>query len=184
MNQSLKFSSHDHLLQWFRQNSTEIPGIWIRFDTNDTESTLTTDDALRIALSFGWVEDRIKRISEDSFRKKYIPRRDRSPWTDEQKAIVNELTALGKMEKPGISVMIRAKSDGSWSTVQTSPQTDAMLETFTQALQPHEPAFSIFLRLPSSTQRTYASNYCNAKRPETRVRRLKSIITKLTAGTI
>lgn len=181
MDQSLKFASREDLRNWFRENHNTSPGIWVRFDSSDPENSLTPEEAQHESLCFGWVEDRIKRIDEESFRKKYIPRRDGSPWTDEEKALVAELSALGFMEKAGLLTVARSKSDGSWQTPSSSPISDAMLETFSEVLQPYELAFTNFLRLPSSTQRTYAYNYCNAKRPETRDRRLKKLIEKLNA---
>ncbi len=134
---------------------------------------------MKIALGYGWVDDRIKRINDLTFRRKFIPRRDGSLWTEAQRTIVDELTKLGQMEKPGLEAVARAKLDGSWASAQSSPASDAMLETFTSVLRPYEPAFSRFLRLPPSSQRTYAVGYCSAKRPDTRARRLSEAVEKL-----
>lgn len=181
MKHSLKFSSSEELLRWFIENHMTSPGVWIRFEYAQKPVALTPEDALRIAVSYGWVDDRIKRMDDLSYRKKFIPRRDGSEWTDAQKALVAELAELGVMEKPGLDAVARARLDGSWNTSAQSPVTDAMLETFTAALRPYETAFSVFLRLPSATQKAYAVSYCNAKRPETRARRLSAIVQKVTA---
>jgi len=182
LNQSITFNSGEELRRWFRKNHEESPGLWIRFRYDEDTSSLSPDEALRIALSFGWIDDRIKRINDEVYRKKFIPRREGSPWTDVQKSIVEELTDKRMMEKPGLDVVARAKLDGSWSTSAASPVTDEMLEAITSALRPYEPAFSNFLRLSPASQRSYTISYCSAKRSETRARRLSVIIEKLNSA--
>ncbi len=182
MNQSITFNSGEELKQWFRKNHEESPGLWIRFRYDEDSSSLSPDEALRIALSFGWIDDRIKRINDEVYRKKFIPRREGSLWTDMQKSIVEELTEKRLMEKPGLDAVARAKLDGSWSTSAASPVTDEMLEAFTSALRPYEPAFTNFLRLSPASQRNYTISYCSAKRAETRARRLSAIVEKLNSA--
>ena len=181
MNQSYTFNSGDELKQWFRKNHDASPGLWIRFRLDEESSSLSPDEALRIALSFGWVDDRIKRINDQVYRKKFIPRREGSPWTEAQKHIVEELSEKHMMEKPGLDAVARAKLDGSWNS-SSFPVTDEMLEAFAAVLRPYEPAFSNFLRLSPASQRTCTISYFSAKRPTTRARRLSAIIEKLNSS--
>lgn len=183
MKLSRKFMSCDQLRTWFYENHLTCPGIWIRFE-NSGSSMVSEDDALKTAICFGWIDDRIKRIGDTSYRKKFIPRREKSVWTESQKAIVSELKKHGLMEKPGLDAISRAKSDGTWNSSPSLPLTDSMLESFSVALRPYEPAFSNFLRLHPSSQRTHALNYCSAKRPETRARRLATIVSKLNSESL
>ncbi len=184
MKQSIMFHSADDLREWFRKNHMSTPGLWIRFQYEPAEGNLTQEEALRIALCFGWVDDRIKRIDKIHYRKKFIPRREGSPWSDEHKTIVRDLNEKGLMEKAGQDVVAQAKLDGSWNSSSNSPISDAMLEQFTAVLRPYEPAFTNFLRLPPASQRTYAINYCTAKRADTRARRLAAIVEKLSADAV
>lgn len=184
MKQSIMFHSADELREWFRENHKSVPGLWIRLKYEPAEGDLTQEEALHTAICFGWVDDRIKRIDDTFYRKKFIPRREGSPWSEEHKTIARDLEEKGLMEKAGQDAVAQAKLDGSWNSSSNSPATDAMLEQFTAALRPHEPAFSNFLRLPPASQRTYAINYCTAKREDTRARRLSSIVEKLSADAI
>ncbi len=172
------FNSSEDLLEWFRENHS-APGIWMRLKYNPTGDDLTPEEALRIALSFGWVDDRIKRIDDNLYRKKFIPRREGSPWSDEHKDIIRDLEAKGLMEKPGQDIVAQARLDGSWNSSPNAPISDAMLEEFAAVLRPYEPAFTNILRLPPASQRTYAINYCTAKRADTKARRLAAIVDKL-----
>lgn len=184
MKQSIMFHSADELREWFRENHKSVPGLWIRLKYEPAEGDLTQEEALHTAICFGWVDDRIKRIDDTFYRKKFIPRREGSPWSEEHKTIARDLEEKGLMEKAGQDAVAQAKLDGSWNSSSNSPATDAMLEQFTAVLRPHEPAFSNFLRLPPASQRTYAINYCTAKREDTRARRLSSIVEKLSADAI
>jgi uncharacterized protein YdeI (YjbR/CyaY-like superfamily) len=181
LKQSLTFSSGKELRQWFHENHKSSPGLWIRFRYDESSSGLSPDEANRIALSFGWVDDRIKRINDQTYRKKFIPRRQGSPWTELQKTIVAELMEAQMMEKAGLDAVARAKADGSWDSA-ASPVTNEMFDAFSSVLRPYEPAFSHFLRLPPALQRNLTLNYLSAKRPETRARRLAAIVEKLNSG--
>ena len=147
LKQSTMFHSSEELQEWFKENHS-TPGIWIRFKYNPTGDDLTPEDALRIALSYGWVDDRIKKINDDLYRKKFIPRREGSTWVDEHKEIIRDLEARGLMAKPGQDAVAQSRLDGSWDNSANAPVSDAMLEEFSAVLRPYEPAFSNFLRLP------------------------------------
>jgi len=183
LKQSTMFHSSEELQEWFKENHS-TPGIWIRFKYNPTGDDLAPEDALRIALSYGWVDDRIKKINDDLYRKKFIPRREGSTWVDEHKEIIRDLEARGLMAKPGQDAVAQSRLDGSWDNSANAPVSDAMLEEFSAVLRPYEPAFSNFLRLPPASQRTYAINYCTAKRADTKARRLAAIVEKLSSDAI
>jgi uncharacterized protein YdeI (YjbR/CyaY-like superfamily) len=95
---------------WLKANHHREPGVWVVFPKKSTnEVSMSYEDALDIALSFGWIDISIRKIDERSYGRKFTPRREKSSWTDTNIANVERLKREGKMTKWGLEAYERGK---------------------------------------------------------------------------
>jgi uncharacterized protein YdeI (YjbR/CyaY-like superfamily) len=179
MTEQLVFSDREEFRRWLHKNHGASQGVWVVFSKTKGLKTLKPDDALEEALCFGWIDGQIKSLGDERYLKKFTPRSKDSRWSEVNKTLAARLIASGKMTEHGLRVIDQAKSRGVWDTPKREPTTDAQVETLIKALQGADLALANFLKMPPSVRRTYTAAYLDAKKEETRARRLEWIIGRL-----
>ena len=179
MEEQLKFSNREEFRQWLSANHDTSPGIWLVLSKSGKMKTVKAEEALEEALCFGWIDGLIKRIDDTRYIKKFSRRRKGSKWSVKNRKTAEELNDSGKMEKPGLAAIEEAKKSGNWNLPQRETATDDQVKILVKAINGTEPALSNFLNMPMSIRRTYSMFYLDAKKEETRIRRLEKIIGRL-----
>ncbi|MDE2590246.1 MAG: YdeI/OmpD-associated family protein, partial [Patescibacteria group bacterium] len=138
--------------------------------------------ALDVALCYGWIDGQKKTHDEKSWLQKFTPRRSKSMWSKRNVEHVARLIKLGKMKPAGLKEVETAKRDGRWEKAYTSPSTMIMPRDFMEELSKNKKAKAFFKTLNKAN--TYAIGWRleTAKKPETREKRMKSILEMLTKG--
>jgi uncharacterized protein YdeI (YjbR/CyaY-like superfamily) len=149
---------------------------------NSEPTELTYDQALEEALCHGWIDGRVRRRDERTYRQRFTPRRARSQWSKRNVGIVERLQAEGRMRPAGLAAVARAKADGRWEAAypgQTTIEVPADLLTALAAEPRAQANFEIL-----SSQNRYAVLYRihSAKRSDTRARRIKDFVAMLARG--
>ena len=143
---------------------------------------LTYDDALPEALCFGWIDGQLTRRDTGTYCIRFTPRRARSAWSQRNAETVERLIAEGRMQPAGLAEIERAKADGRWerayggsasieapddllAALATSPAAQAMWDVLTRTNR-----FAVLYRVQ------------DAKRPETRARRIAQYVEMLARG--
>src|SRR4051812_41815881 len=100
---------------WLDARHATEPGIWLQLAKKGSgEVSVTYDEALRVALCYGWI-DGLKRPLDDTWwLQRFTPRRPRSRWSQRNCRIVEELIAEGRMMPSGRAEVDRARADGRW----------------------------------------------------------------------
>ena len=179
MDEQVIFPDREEFRNWFFENHNISKGIWLVFGKAGKLKTIKADEALEEALCFGWIDGQIKSIDDEKYLKKFTPRRKGSKWSEKNRSIVDKLIENGKMTEHGLAAIERAKSDGTWDMPKEAPISDNQIEILTDALKDTEPALSNFMNMSLSVRRTYTALYLDAKKEETRIRRLEKIIERL-----
>ena len=179
MDEQLVFADREEFRQWLFKNHDASKGIWLVFGKGSKLKTIKADEALEEALCFGWIDGQIKSIDDEKYIKKFTPRRKGSKWSENNRKIVNRLIKTGLVTEPGYKAIDEAKKNGTWDVLTQAPIEDSQIEILVKALEGAEPALTNFLKMPLSVRRTYTAAYLDAKKEETRVRRLKTIIARL-----
>jgi uncharacterized protein YdeI (YjbR/CyaY-like superfamily) len=177
--EQILFSDREEFRKWLFKNHGAKKGIWLVFGKTDTLKTIKADEALEEALCFGWIDGQIKNISEEKYVKKFTPRRKGSKWSERNKNLVIRLIENGKVTEYGMMAIEEAQESGTWDLPKREPVSDSQIEILTNALNGTEPALSNFLKMPLSVRRTYTGFYLDTKKEETRINRIKNIITRL-----
>ena len=179
MDERLIFADREEFRKWLSNNHDDSKGIWLVFGKASTLKTIRADEALEEALCFGWIDGQIKSIDDEKYVKKFTPRRKGSKWSERNKQIVKSLVKNGLVTEPGIKAIEEAKKNGTWDMPKQARVEDNQIEILIKALEGAEPALSNFLKMPLSVRKTYTAAYLDAKKEETRIRRLKYIIGRL-----
>src|SRR4030042_1661089 len=179
MEEQLLFSDREEFRQWLSENHDTSPGIWLVLGKPGKLKTVKADEALEEALCFGWIDGLIKSIDDTRYLKKFSRRRKGSKWSVKNGKTAEKLIDSGKMTEPGLAVIEEAKKSRNWDLPERKTATDDQVEILVEAINGVEPALSNFLKMPLSIRRTYTMFYLDARKEETRIRRLEKIIERL-----
>lgn len=132
-------------------------------------------EAVEQALCFGWIDSLARRRDDDSFVQRFSPRRAGSRWSELNRSRVARLTEAGLMAAPGLAVVERAKADGTWRPCLDLPDLEAALAT-------DPTARARFEGFPPSSRRRILTWIAEAKRPQTRQRRIGTTVALAARG--
>jgi uncharacterized protein YdeI (YjbR/CyaY-like superfamily) len=171
-----KFKDSQSFELWLK-NNLDHRGIFLLFDKTK-KTTLSPNEALDIALCYGWIDGVMKRIDDVYYIKYFAKRSPKSIWSTKNKNRVEELIKLGFVTIHGTKAIEIAKSNGQWDKADL-PANDFSLDGFVELLEPFEIAYHNYIHMSLSTQKIFAYHYFDAKKEETRQRRLTWIIDRL-----
>lgn len=179
MEERVLFADREEFRQWLLKNHNASGGIWLVFGKAGKIKSVKADEALEEALCFGWIDGQVKNIDDEKYLKKFTPRRKGSKWSARNREIVKRLIETGRVTESGQKAIDEAKRRGTWDVPREAPIEDSQIEILINALNGTEPALSNFLKMPLSVRRTYTAAYLDAKKEETRIKRLQKIIGRL-----
>lgn len=178
----LEFKTQKLWRKWLEKNHNET-GVWLRFYKKDSEvKGIKYNEALEEALCFGWIDGQAKSYDEQSYLQKFTPRRKRSVWskrnTDKAELLIKE----GKMHTAGLAEIEKARADGRWHSAYDSPANMEIPEDFLQELSKYPDALEFFNSLNKTNRYSIGWRLQTAKKPETRQRRMTTIIQMMKEG--
>lgn len=171
--------------EWLLSHHDETPaGVWLRLAKVGTTqpTSLRYDDALEEALCFGWIDGQVRRHDATTYRQRFTPRRQRSPWSQRNVAIAEQLATAGLMHDAGLREIERAKSDGRWSAAYAGPARSTVPDDLAAALAANPDAARMFAVLTSQNRYAILHRVGEAKRAETRARRIDTYVAMLARG--
>jgi uncharacterized protein YdeI (YjbR/CyaY-like superfamily) len=177
--QEILFPTRNDFRAWLTENSATGDGVWLVFGKTKEVSTLTANDALEEALCFGWIDGQMKSIDETKYRKYFARRRDKSPWSDKNKRIIESLREKGLMMPLGEQAIAAAIQNGTWDTPKQPSITDEQIEAFTEKLIGISPAHENFVIMSQSVRKTYTRRYLSFKSEEARERDFERTVDRL-----
>jgi uncharacterized protein YdeI (YjbR/CyaY-like superfamily) len=170
------FASPAELRAWFEENHDRAQELWVGFHKKATgRPSITWPEAVDQALCFGWIDGIRKRVDDASYTNRFTPRRPGSTWSAVNVKRVGELSALGLMRPAGLAAFNRRDEARTnlYSFEQASVALDAAYE---QTFRANGPAWDYFQSQPPSYRRTAIWWVMSAKKEETRLRRLATLI--------
>ncbi|MGI8483692.1 MAG: YdeI/OmpD-associated family protein [Thermomicrobiales bacterium] len=179
----LPFASALLLGQWLCEHHTHPDGVWIKVARKASGvASVTHDEAVDMALCYGWIDGQRKSHDDRFFLQKFTPRRPRSLWSKRNINKIAELTVAGRMQPSGLAEVEAAKQDGRWEAAYDSSKDMVVPEDFLVALGENTQAQSFFNTLSKSNVYAIAWRLATAKTPETRKRRFDALLAMLGTG--
>ena len=168
---------------WLEKHHAGPRGLWLEFAKKENERpSITHAQALETALCFGWIDGQTKSSADGWWCQRFTPRSPRSKWSQVNCAAVERLQAQGKLTAAGFEQMEAAKSDGRWSAAYAPQRTIIVPDDLKAALAASPIARKFFESLDSKNRYSILYRLHDAKRPETRERRLLKFVQMLKAG--
>ena len=179
----LPFASREEWAAWLEENHASPDGVWVKFAKKGTGiPTVTYADAVEVALCYGWIDGQSKGLDEQWYLQRFTPRRARSRWSKINREKALDLIGRGEMKPPGLAEVERAKADGRWDAAYDSPSTSTVPDDLRDALEANPRAAEAFAALGAQARYSILYRLQDAKRPETRARRIEDFVQKLAAG--
>jgi uncharacterized protein YdeI (YjbR/CyaY-like superfamily) len=148
-----------------------------------TEPTqLTYDDALPEALCYGWIDGHLTRGDDLTYRVRFTPRRARSAWSKRNAETVERLIAEGRMQPAGLAQVERAKADGRWERAYDGSASIDVPDDLRDALAASPRAQGMWDVLTRTNRYAVLYRVHEAKRAETRARRIREYVEMLARG--
>lgn len=179
----VEFQDKSAWISWLKKNCDKSTGVWLRLAKKDSGLTsISRNEALDVALCYGWIDGMSKSEGDETWLQKFTPRTKRSIWSKKNRENVQRLIDSGEMQPSGLAEIERAKSDGRWDAAYDSPRTIAVPEDLRQALEKNKKAAKVYEGLDSRNRYAILFRIHNAKKPETRARRIKEFVEMLARG--
>lgn len=162
--------------RWLEENHKTEKELWVGFyKKNSGESGITYVEARDEALCFGWIDGVSKRVDETSFTIRFSPRRPGSIWSVVNIERVGELLELGRMQPAGIEAFNKRSQERSG--IYAYEQDDHKLDdAYEEQFRANEGAWTFFQAQAPWYKRAAKWWVMSAKKEETRVRRLATLI--------
>lgn len=179
----LTFASPAEWEAWLDAEHAGSDGVWLKFAKKGSGvATVVYAEALDVALCYGWIDSQVRALDERFYLQKFTPRRSRSKWSRINREKIDELTGQGRMKPAGLAQVELAKADGRWDAAYASPANAEVPDDLQAALDASPKAAEFWAGLNKSNRFAIIFQLEDAKRPETRVRRLEKFMGMLERG--
>src|SRR5258708_24300061 len=177
------FKSSADFRRWLEKNHARSDGIWLRiFKKTSGEKSVTYAQALDQALCYGWIDGQKKPFDQQSWLQRFTPRRPKSAWSKINTEHVARLTKDGVMTAAGLKAVEAAKADGRWLAAYASQRNAGPPEDFLKELGKNKKAKAFFETLNKANVYAIVYRLATAKKPETRAKRMKTILAMMAQG--
>ncbi|MGH7581177.1 MAG: YdeI/OmpD-associated family protein [Gemmatimonadales bacterium] len=178
-----RFASRAAWQTWLARHHDTSTGLWLELARKDSGlRSVSRAEALEVALCYGWIDGQAASVDASWWRQRFTPRRRRSRWSQINCAAVERLHAEGRLAPAGLREMQAAKRDGRWDAAYASPRAMPVPEDLQTALRNHPRARRAFEQLDGQNRYAILYRLHDAKKAETRERRLARFIRMLDAG--
>jgi uncharacterized protein YdeI (YjbR/CyaY-like superfamily) len=176
----IAFPSQEAWDAWLAGQPATSPGLWLKFAKKSAGvPSVTKAEAIETALCHGWIDGQLDKLDNDWWLTRFTPRGPRSKWSRINRATASKLIEAGRMTQAGLREVERAKADGRWDAAYESQGTAAVPDDLRDALDANDNAKAFFATLDSANRYAILYRIQDAKKPETRARRIATYVTML-----
>jgi uncharacterized protein YdeI (YjbR/CyaY-like superfamily) len=169
---------------WLTMHHDSPDGVWLVLAKKETvePTSLSHEQALEEALCHGWIDGQLRRRDSETYFQRFSRRRPRSAWSRRNIEMAERLLAEGRMHPSGSAELERARADGRSEAAYSGSATIEVPPDLEVALAAEPGAHEMFGRLSRRNRYAILYRIGNAKRAETRERRIKQFVEMLTRG--
>ncbi len=176
----LAFASREAWETWLAAHHETADGVWLKLAKKGSGlASVSRPEALEVALCYGWIDGQARTLDDSWWLQRFTPRRSRSRWSKINRAKAIELIEKGEMKPAGLREVERAKADGRWDAAYDAPSTSEVPDDLRRALDENKVARDFFESLDSRNRYAILHRIQEAKRPETRARRIAKFVAML-----
>jgi uncharacterized protein YdeI (YjbR/CyaY-like superfamily) len=174
------FARQEDWANWLAENHRASPGVWLQLAKKGSgEQSVSYDEAVEIALCYGWIDGQKQAHSEQFWLQKFTRRSDKSIWSQINKDKALALIKARKMQAAGLHEVERAKSDGRWDAAYESASKATVPSDFQSALDGNAKAKKFFATLDSKNRYAILFRIQTVKKAETRAKKIAQFVEML-----
>lgn len=168
---------------WLERNHATASHVWLRFARKGRPATtVSRPEALEAALCYGWIDGQAASQDENYWLQRFTPRTRRSKWSKINREAAEALILAGKMKPAGLAAVEAAKADGRWDAAYAPPSEMEVPPDLADALDRTPAAKSFFETLSAANRYAILYRIQDAKRADTRARRIEKFVGMLERG--
>ncbi len=179
MSDIMEFANREDFRKWLHEHCLSNDGVWLLFGKAGGPKTIKAGEALEEALCFGWIDGQMQRIDDHAYKKYFSMRREKSKWSEKNKALVKNLEERGLMTDFGRKKIEEAKQNGQWDAPKPTAVTEDQIDLLSALLEEYEPAFTNWKAMSLSVKKTYTRAYFDAKTDAGREKRIAWMVDRL-----
>jgi uncharacterized protein YdeI (YjbR/CyaY-like superfamily) len=179
----MEFASAKAWEAWLRKQHDTSDGVWLKIAKKGTGvETVTMPEVIDVALCYGWIDGLRHKHDDVYFRQRMTPRTTRSRWSKINRDKAETLIAAGRVHAAGLREIDAAKADGRWDGAYAGSRDIDVPDDLTRALRRNAKARRAFERLDRTNRYAILYRIHDAKRAETRARRIEQFVNMLADG--
>lgn len=161
---------------WLLTHHNTSKGVYLIFYKLETKiPTMRWEEAVKVALCFGWIDATVKSLGNGKRRQYFCPRNPKSVWSGLNKRHLIELEANQLIHKSGYQAIEIAKENGSWTTLD-NVEKGIIPNDLQNAFIKNPLAYKNYNGFAPSYRKSYLYWLNQAKRETTRLKRIEEII--------
>lgn len=172
----LYFKNAKDWRDWLHKNHATAKGVYLIFYKVDHENeSMRWEEAVQVALCYGWIDSTVKSLGDGKRQQYFCPRKPKSTWSKLNKTYIKDLIEKGLMHESGMKKIESAKKNGSW-TLLDDVENGIVPPNLQKAFNENPIAHGNYLNFTFSQQKSYLYWLKQAKREETKQKRIQEII--------
>lgn len=170
------FKNAQEWRNWLHENHHSSKGVYLIFYRVNSEfESMRWEEAVQVAICYGWIDSTVKKLDEERRRQMFTPRKDKSVWSKLNKTYIEKLVADNLMHESGLQKIEIAKQNGSWTTLDAAENLE-MPADLASAFVKNKKALDNYNCFSPSYRKSYLYWLNHAKREETRKARIIEIV--------
>ncbi len=176
----IAFASSNAWETWLEKHHATANGLWLKIAKKGSGiDTVSYAEALDVALCYGWIDGQKASFDDHHWLQRFTPRRPRSKWSKLNREKATELIKRGEMKPAGLREVERATQDGRWDAAYDAQSTATVPDDLRREFDKNVVARKFFSTLDSRNRYAILYQIQDAKKPETRARRIEKYVAML-----
>ncbi len=167
---------------WLAEQHALSPGVWLKIAKKGSGAPgVSYPEALEVALCYGWIDGQKGTLDDEYWLQRFTPRRPGGRWSKINTDKAAELIETGRMQPAGMREVELAREDGRWDAAYAGQRTAGVPEDLERELANSDAAREFFATLSGANRYAILHRIGDAKRPETRAKRIAKYVAMLAA---
>ena len=180
--QELYFENDAAFRTWLHKNHDQSAGVYLIFYTVAHEMpSMRWEEAVRVALCYGWIDSTVKSLGDGRRRQYFCPRNPKSVWSKVNKDHIKELELKGLMHESGNKAIQTAKENGSWTALD-DVENGVVPKDLMKAFASNKKAWDNYQSFTRGQRKSFLYWLNQAKRQDTKAKRIAEIVSLCEQG--
>jgi uncharacterized protein YdeI (YjbR/CyaY-like superfamily) len=172
------FKNTQEWREWLHKNHASYTGTGIYlifYKVNSEQASMRWEEAVQVALCYGWIDSTVKRIDDEQRKQLFTPRKKNSGWSRLNKSYIEKLIQNNLMHESGLESIKIAKSNGSWTVLDAVENLEVPID-LQELFDKDVIAFNNYTNFSPSYRKNYLYWLNQAKKEATRQSRISEIL--------